>query len=768
MSTVVVDGDWKATACILCSLNCGIKVKLDGRCVAKVRGDKAHPVSEGYLCQKAARLEHYQNHSGRITQPLRRREDGSFEEVSWDTALSEIAQRLTGLRDTRGGHSIAYYGGGGQGNHLPGAYSAAFRAALKTPYIYTSLAQEKTGDFWVNGKLFGRQTCHITEGIEEADFVLILGANPWQAHGIPQARNVLREFSKDPDRTMVVVDPRETQSAKMADIHLQVKPGGDAYLMLAMLGFIVQNGLEDREFLKRRTTGFERLREQLLKIDVPSYCERAGVPENQVVAVAEGLARAKSASTRHDLGLEQSLHSTLNCYLEKLLFLVTGNFGKRGCNNLHTQFVPVIGHSREPEEGGVTTKVTGMKEISRMFPPNILPLEIDTDHPERVRAVFVDSANPLQTGADSKAYHRAFSKLELLVTVDVAMTETARLAHYVLPASTQLEKTEATFFTLGFPTNHFHLRFPVMEPEGNTLSEPEIYTRLLIEMGAIPSSFPVLEKAAHSHWKKPRAFGFPLLLQGFFKLKPHLVPYASAVLYLTLGKALPVKQKSAAVLWGASQFYAQRYSTQLQRAGYEGKPQSQGEALFRKILKSKTSIPISTHTFDEVWSLVRHQDGLIHLFIPELVSEMEALTTEEHAARQDYPFILAAGERRSYNANQIYRDPAWRKNDPHGVLRIHPLDLEAQGFVDQECVLCETPYGQIEVVLESDEALRTGFITLPHGYGQQYPDPERPGEFVTDGPAINLLTGSEHCDALAKTPFHKHVPARLLARDASS
>src|SRR5207247_1857417 len=124
---------------ILCSLNCGIEVELDGRRLAKIRGDERHPVSRGYLCQKAARLDYYQNHEARLTEPLRRRPDGSFEPVSWETAVREVAERLRALRDTHGGETLAYYGGGGQGNHLGGVYAAALRAALGTRYVYSAL-----------------------------------------------------------------------------------------------------------------------------------------------------------------------------------------------------------------------------------------------------------------------------------------------------------------------------------------------------------------------------------------------------------------------------------------------------------------------------------------------------------------------------------------------------------------------------------------------------------------------------------------------------
>jgi len=146
--------DWQSTACILCECNCGILVKLggaDGRRFEQIRGDKAHPVSKGYTCQKALRLDHYQNGRGeRVLHPLRRRPDGSFEEVDWDTAISEVAARLAAVRDTHGGETILYYGGGGQGNHLGGFYGSASQRAFGVKFRSSAIAQEKTGEAWVN------------------------------------------------------------------------------------------------------------------------------------------------------------------------------------------------------------------------------------------------------------------------------------------------------------------------------------------------------------------------------------------------------------------------------------------------------------------------------------------------------------------------------------------------------------------------------------------------------------------------------------------
>lgn len=175
------------TVCILCSGNCCLSVEIKDNQFVKIKGDPEHPFSQGYICQKAARLQHYQQHADRLTTSLKHQLDGSFQEVSWDVAIQEIADRLVQIRDDFGGTAFASVGGGVQGNHLGAAYGRQLLLAMKSYYAYNSLAQEKTGDFWLNGRLFSSQACHTTEDIEHADYVLFIGTNPFQAHGIPNA-----------------------------------------------------------------------------------------------------------------------------------------------------------------------------------------------------------------------------------------------------------------------------------------------------------------------------------------------------------------------------------------------------------------------------------------------------------------------------------------------------------------------------------------------------------------------------------------------------
>lgn len=722
------------TACILCSENCGLLVEIEAGHLTRIRGDRSHPSSRGYLCEKAQALDRYQNHADRLHRPLRRTTSGSFEEVGWDTALGEIAERIRGLRERHGPSSLAFYGGAGQGNHLHLVWAVAFRMAVGSPYLYHALGQEKTGEFWLDGELFGSQACHTSPDIAHTDLVMFSGTNPWEAHGFPRARHLLREISADPKRTMIVVDPRRTRTAALADHHLAVRPGTDAFLFAAMLATIVAEGLEDGDFLARRTTGFDRLRERLERVDVDVYARRAGLEPERVREVARLFARAPSACTRSDLGLQQSFHSTLNLYLEKLLVLVTGNFGRRGGNNIHAQTVPLLWHSdpSAPDWDERKTKVTGMVPIAGFYPPNILPAEIDSAHPQRLRGLFVDSANPAVSGADSEAYRRAFEKLELLVVVDTSRTETSDLAHYVLPAASQFEKYECTFFNWGFPVNHQHLRHPVLPVREGCLPEQEIYRRLALAVSDDPASNPLLG------------------------------PLLQVVEHPALASLSPELKAAAAPLFIATQSFAEQHREAVVRAGVEDRGQGLGAALFERILSTPSGTEISHHRYEDTFGFITHPDGKIHLAVDEMLRWVDGLDAELEGApdrEADFPFLLCAGERRSSNATTNLRDPAWRPRDPDGALAIHPEDARRLGVGDGDSVIVESARGAVEAPARLDPGVQPSVVSLPHGFGLGYPD--QSGERVARGPAINALTWSEHCDPLAKTPYHKTVPVRL-------
>ena len=738
--------EWHATACILCESNCGIEVRLggdEGRHFERIRGDKDHPASKGYICEKALRLDHYQNSRDRLTAPMRRRSDGSFEQVDWDTAIGEIAGRLVDIRDEHGGESIFYFGGGGQGNHLPGIYASATRRALGIRYRSNALAQEKTGEIWVNSMMFGN---YVRGDFEHAEVAVFIGKNPWQSHSIPEARRTLRAISADPDRTMIVIDPRVTKTAELADIHLRPKPGTDAYLLAAMGGVLIEEDLVDHEFIGRSTTGWERVLRHLAKVSVEEMCAVAQLTEDEVRHAVRVIARADSVSVFEDLGLQMNRHSTLASFLEKLVWVLTGNFAKTGAQNVPSALIPLA--ATGPAKKDLRTPVVSARIIGGLVPCSVIPEEILSDHPDRYRAMIVESANPAHSMPDSSSWRQALDALDLVVVIDVAMTETARHADYVLPTPTQYEKWEATTFTFEFPDNVFYLRRPVLDPPDGVLAEPEIHARLIEAMGLLDTQ--ALDDLKEALDEGGQEFGVRFL--GMIGASPDLAGVAPVVLYRTLGPALPDGADAAAVLWGAAHRLAMTQPDSVARAGHDG------QSLFEAIITGP--VVFTSDDPSESWKRVRTEDGRIQLAVAEMLEELDTLL----AARKpeidpDFPLMLSAGERRSFTANTIFRDPGWRKKDPSGALRVSPQDAERLGLSEGHAAVLATARGKVEVIVEVNETMMEGHVSLPNGLGVDYPD--EAGDRAATGASVNELTSAKDRDPFAGTPWHKSVPAHL-------
>jgi len=749
---------WQPTACILCECNCGIEVRLggeDGRRFERIRGDKAHPASKGYTCEKALRLDHYQNGRHRLTNPLRRRPDGTFEEIDWDTALAEVAEKLAAVRDTHGGESIFYYGGGGQGNHLGGAYAAATRAALGSRFRSNALAQEKTGEFWVNAQVLGT---HVRGEFAAAEVAVFVGKNPWQSHGIPHARTTLKEISRDPARSMVVIDPRRTETAALADFHLQVRPGTDAWCLAAIGGVIAQEVLHASGWLAEHANGTKEVLAHLRSVPVAEFAAIAGVEEDLIRATARRIAGATGGvAFFEDLGVQMSLHSTLSSYLEKLIWLLTGNFAVPGAQYVPATLVNLAGSGQSGRGSSRVSPVVGARIISGLVPANVIAEEILTDHPDRYRAMLVESGNPAHSLADSQRMRAALEALDVLVVIDVALTETARLADYVLPVPSQFEKFEATFFNFEFPRNVFHLRRPLLDPLPGTLGEPEIHARLCEALGVIGEDDYAPLRAAAAEGREAFATAFFAATAA----KPELGRLAPVLLYRTLGPTLPHGAAAAAALWGAAHMSAQRNPDSVRRAGFEGEGLEPGERLFDAILASPSGVVFSDDPHEASWDRVATDTGSIQLALPELLVELDALATAPPPGSDPaFPFVLSAGERRSFTANTIIRDPAWRKRDAAGSLRLSLADAEDLGVATGDIVRVTTKRGVAEAVAEVSEVMQAGHVSLPNGLGLDHPGDDEGPARVT-GVAPNELTASEDRDPFAGTPWHKHVPARL-------
>lgn len=753
----MTDPDWKPNACSICYVNCAIEVQTDGRDITRIRGDKKNPRSRGYLCQKAQGLKWYARPKDRLTTPLKRQPDGSHKPVDWDTALTEIAEKLQTVRnaDLEAGRkgAFAYYGGGGQGNHSGGAFGLSLMAWMNSDRYFSAISQEVTGDFWVNGHMFGSHNCHVAEGVDDCDLLVMIGSNPWMAHGFARARDHLRQISKDPNRKMIAIDPRRSESAAMSDLHLPVKPGRDAYLLSALIARIIDRNGVDQNWVQAHCDGLAPVVDTLTAIPVEQWTGHAGISMELLDQTVDMILSARAMTVQVELGIQQAWNSTLNSYLEKLLYLLTGHFGRAGTNGLHSWLMPMWGNSRNKR-----SDVTGAEYIGALLPTNLLGREVSSDHPDRARVLWIESGNPANSAADTAGMVEAFQAADLSVVVDVAYTESARLADYVLPAASQHEKWEYTLFTYDWPQNFFHIRRPLFEPLAGTMPEAEIYRHLMEKLSAMPSA-EMLDQL--TDLARSDRIAFVQSFQGLLADEPEFRKVAALILYCTLGQTLPDGAANIAPLWQACHMAVRNNLAATQRAlDADLTGHALAETLFDRLIDSPHGMVFSHHEYGDIWQMMRHDR--IQLAIPEMLEWIARLDPADDRS-DDYPFILIAGQRRSHNGNQLIRTAAWRKTDPDGALRITPSDLSDMGAEDGDWLVVSSPTGRLVVRAAVDDTMHPGQVALPHGMGFQHGDGfTGPAARTVDGPRLNLLTDTDYCDPISHTPWHKNVRVKLV------
>jgi anaerobic selenocysteine-containing dehydrogenase len=764
-----LDADDLPTVCVLCSHNCGLRVDVrDGR-IHAIRGDESNPITKGYICNKAMGVPFYVSHGQRVEHPLRRRADGGFEEVSWDTAISEIAAKLAEIRERHSPRAIGLVGIGGQGNHMDAPYGLGWLRALGSKRWFNAFAQEKTQHNLMDQWMFDASPAAFFHAdMKHARFLLVLGTNPRISNRGHNATETFKSFVEDPANRMVVVDPRETETTRGAHRHLRVRPGTDGYLLLGLAAVMVRNELVDYEFVRARTEGFDTLRDALTGVDVDEMARRCGLDTAALVETATEMSRAESASIFYDLGVEQAPFSTLISYLIRVLLTLTDNVGREGGNVFFETLLPPVKDSsrkREPERA-LASGIPAIAALGNfaMFSPTLVPEEVLLDHPERLRAIVVEGSNPFLSFSDTARWREARERLDLLVVIEPAMTETAAVADYVLPTPVGYEKWEFANFPKGFPEIFVQLRPPIVPGPADALPEPEIYARLAEAMGLFGDPPAELAALAPRALDADGAAAFLATAQQLAASEPRIAK--ERVLfwsYRTVGTHLPAP--SLAAMWLQSHLNAMlRTESVLRTLGEswrEKSPFEIGAEIFRRILDHPEGVEIAR--VDPARNLddnVGFDDRRIRLAPEAMIAEIHRASGSAPVQDADYPFVLAAGLRTRWTANTIQRDPKWRKGrGPHCALNLSPADATRLGVSEGDRLRVSTRRGSLTLPAKIDAKLMAGHVWMPNGFGMTVSAAGR--ETTIDGGNQNELTDVADRDPFTGIPHHRYVPCRI-------
>ncbi len=736
----------------MCAVCCGLEVKVENNRIVKVRPDRDSPISEGYSCRKGMNIAYHEHNTDRLLYPMKKA-GGKFERISWDQAISEIAEKLKKILQEHGPRSLASVAGGGEFNFYPTRFLVGFVQALGSHYQYSSANQEFSGRYWAHGLTFGSQLLELVPDYENTEMLMAVGWNGMMSHHIPQARRVLTGISKDPGKLLVVIDPRRSETAKIADIHLALRPGTDALLLKSMIAIILKEGMHNQEYIDKHVNGFKEILPWFTGFNLNAALKVCELEYDQVFHVCQEFAKRQSC-LRDDLGILMNRHSALVSYLLVVLLAICGRIGVPGGDYL-------AGGKRysDPDDPKTwRTAVTNIPAIAGMFPPNVIPEEIANDRPDRLRAAFVLGSNPLRSYADTTAYEEAFGRLDLLVVAEIAMSETAALAHYVLPCRSTYESWSPADAIIPSKTNEGFLdvvsrmRRPVVEVEGEQKEAGEIFTLLADAMGLIPALPDSLYRAAGSGSLK----AYRDALIGYLMEHPENMMWVPFIAAKTLGKAI-----GSAHLASYFTGFLQRSPAKQEEAakvGFGAGP-DQGLALYQAIIDHSEGVLVGVQDIGKNLGRLATKDGRIRLHTAEAEDWIKEINPngEEKRLKTDaeFPLILMAGRHMDMNSNTAMRDPAWNKDKRACTLAINPSDAEALGIVDNQMVKVVTEAGEEKIEAEVTTDARKGQVIMPHGFGLVY-------DGVTYGANINRLTKNTNRDFVG-TPMHRYVPCRVEA-----
>ena len=441
-------GEIQTSICRFCHAHCGIKVEVeDGRAI-RVYGDKDNPVYHGYSCAKGRALPETLGHPNRLHSSMKRLEDGRFESIASERAMDEVAERIQSILERHGPHSVALY---------HGTYAAFYPASMplanswmreiESPMIFTSATIDQPGKP-IATALHGRWQAGPYL-FDEADAWMLVGSNPLVAmsNGIPNS-NPARHLHRAKKRglKLIVIDPRVTECAKAADLHLQPRPGEDPTIIAGLIHVIIREDLHDAAFVAENTAGFEALREAVAPF-TPEYVERrADIPADQLIHAARLFATARRAGANAGTGPNMSGRGSLTEYLMLALQTICGDWLRAGedFTNPFT-LLPAYTPKAQPDPPypawgyGEKLRVRGLTDAACGLPTAALADEILLEGEGQVRALICVGGNPMAAWPDQNKTHAALSSLDLLVTIDPKMSATARQADYVIAPKIQLE-----------------------------------------------------------------------------------------------------------------------------------------------------------------------------------------------------------------------------------------------------------------------------------------------------------------------------------------
>lgn len=719
-----------ASLCRLCTAYCPIQVTVEEGRATRIAGNPRAPLYGGYMCPKGRALPAQHYGPARLLKSQRRGPEGAFQAIGSEQAMDEIAERLRAIIAEHGPHAVAMYVGMGS---VPYAASTTIAAgwlrSLGSPMFFTAGSIDKPGilialamhGMWQAGQ----------PRMEKADAWLMVGINPVisKSPGFPGQNpgHMMKEMVARGAK-LLVIDPRRTETAKRAHIHLQPRPGEDPTLLAGLIHVILAEGLHDHQFVAANAQGVEALREAVGPYDPAYVAARCDVPAEDLVAMARIFATASYAGVSCGTGPSFGTHSTLTEYLALCLATLCGHWAREGQpvskpNVLLPAFEakaqpwpPFQGWGLEPR-----LRVRGLGGCASGLSAAALADEILLPGLRQVRALIVGGGNPMMAWPDQTKTYAALKALDLLVTMDTEMTATAELSDYVIAPKLTLETPATTYM----PES--------VKYYGTTRGFEQPFAAYTPAIVAPPSGADVIEDW-ELYWGLARRLGFNIQVAQGFGNGPQ-AEHAPHTFVLDTRDPKPDTEEIIA------------RSHALSRVPLDVVKQHTHGAIFE--------------SDETVGPRDAGNEARLELGAPLMMQELAEVRAAQPFEDPAFPLRLVT-RRMNRVLNSFGRRIPELAGDGRNPAYMHPADMAALGLVDDEAVVIRSPHGAIEAHVKAEAMLRRGVVSMSHGFGAS---PGRDDAESLGGNTGRLLSNAAEYDPITGLPRMSAVPVQVRRRE---
>jgi anaerobic selenocysteine-containing dehydrogenase len=654
--------------CMLCEAICGIAVEVEAGRVTAVRGDRDDPFSRGHVCPKAAAIPDVMEHPDRVREPMRRVGD-RWEPVSWEDALSEAADRIAAIQKEHGRNAVGMY----VGNPTVHGHGAILGVPLLSRALggrsrFSATSVDQLPQMLAALEMFGHQLLFPVPDVDRTAFLLVLGANPIVSNGsLMTAPGIAHRLSSLRARggRLVVVDPRRTETAAVADRHVAIRPGGDAALLLGMLQVIFAEGLERPGRLAKFTDGLDRLRGIAARHPPERVAARAGVSPDAIRSLAREFAASPTAVCYGRVGISTQEFGAVASWLVNALNVVTGNLDQPGGAMFTTPAADVVALNARlgtlGSFGRFRTRVRGLPEFGGELPVAALAEEIDTPGDGRIRGLITFAGNPVLSAPNGRRLDRALAGLDFQLAIDLYRNETTRHAHLILPP------------TFGLERDHYDLVF-------NTVAVRNVARYAKAALAPPPG--------VRDDWDILLGLALALRARGGGGRRRNLGAT------LRVARALGPRRILGLLL---------RFGPHPLSIGtLERSPHGVDLGPLEPRLPGRLFTP----------------DRRIRLVPDLLEADLARVDADLDAAEPVAGGLLLIGRRRLRSNNSWMHNSQRLVKGPVGcTLLVHPDDAAARGLAQGAEALVRSRVGEIRVPVSVTEEVGRGLVCLPHGWG---------------------------------------------------